>query len=177
MLCLAIAGAALHEVGRPWDALEAHRVKSGGGTWLGNSVPEGAVLGLRARCSNQLGTGWLSCSLVVWGWTDQCHLPCNSLFKGQTLFSTGKSHAEVLTTLRSSLCGWRVEKALGNTVIQELQLCLQISRRCFVGLFLCCWSEITLMYLCEKYRRERVGKSLLSLPLPKIPMHHVHNDL
>lgn len=62
-------------------------------------------------------------------------------------------------------------------MIQELQLCLQISRCCFVGLFLCCWSEITLMYLCEKYRRERVGKSLLSLPLPKIPVHHVHNDL
>lgn len=33
------------------------------------------------------------------------------------------------------------------------------------------------MYLCEKYRSERVGKSLLALPLPKIPMHLVQNDL
>lgn len=44
VLCLAIAGAALHEVGRRWDALEAHRVKRGCGTQLGNPVPEGAVL-------------------------------------------------------------------------------------------------------------------------------------
>lgn len=33
------------------------------------------------------------------------------------------------------------------------------------------------MYLCEKYRSKRVGKSLLGLPLPRIPMHRVCNDL
>lgn len=33
------------------------------------------------------------------------------------------------------------------------------------------------MGLCEKCRGERIGTSSLALPLPRIPMHHVYNDV
>lgn len=46
-----------------------------------------------------------------------------------------------------------------------------------MGPFPCCWAAINLSDPGEKYRGERIGKSLLALPLPRIPMHHVCNDL
>lgn len=74
--------------------------------------------GLCWRCEQDAASTWglagFSCSLA--GEAGQTSV--TSLFKGQTLFSTGKSPAEVLTTIESSSCGRRVEKeALGNTVI------------------------------------------------------------
>lgn len=46
-----------------------------------------------------------------------------------------------------------------------------------MGLFPCCWAEIMLLDPYEKYRGDRIGKSSLALPLPRIPMHHIYNDL